>query len=402
MTSLLLLLACNGPQDPTDFLDTGEFIDQDQDGVGAKDDCNDLSPTTYPGAPETCDGRDEDCDDTVDEEAGPLWYADSDGDGYGDEATPVTDCTAPTDHVSNAEDCDDSDVLVNPGAQESCNEIDDDCDLAVDEAGEAQTFYRDADEDGFGDSSTTEAACSAPSGYVDDDTDCDDTDPGINPDAAGDCSGADVDCSGWIEFDESPGNSADCDGRSCLELLDAADGPMSDGLYWIDPTVSNNPYEVWCDMSTDGGGYTIYKYDAPGSSGADTAERACNDLGLNLFVPRTEDHLASAWAVANDTKAGGEATGDYLTIMAIYPDNNGSTCTYKAFRSDTADCNWSARDGRDFWVSDLVTIGEPNGDNDTSSSMTYTFDADGLVTHYNDTRYPGGQSDRFLCSRGDK
>ncbi len=402
MSPLLLLLACGGPQDPTEFLDTGELIDQDQDGYGAKEDCNDLSPTTYPGAPETCDSRDEDCDDIVDEDAGPAWYLDADDDGYGDPDSSQTACTAPTSHVSNADDCDDEVATTNPGAAESCNDTDDDCDEAVDEAGEAETFYRDADEDGYGTPSDTAAACTAPSGYVDNSDDCDDTDDGVNPDAEGDCSGEDLDCSGWIEFDESPGNSADCVGRSCLELLDAADAPMSDGLYWLDPTVSNNPFEAWCDMSTDGGGYTFYKVDAPGSTSADTAERECNERGLNLFIPRTEQHLASAWVVANDTAAGGEASYEYLTIMGIYPDWNGATCSNKAFTSDSSDCDWSARDGRGFWVSELTTISEPNGDNDQNSSMTYSFDADGNVTWYNDTRWPGGESAHFLCSRGDK
>ncbi len=397
-----LLLACGGPQDPTEFLDTGELTDQDQDGFGAKEDCNDLSPSTYPGAPESCDSRDEDCDDVVDEEAGPIWYADADDDGYGNSELSKTACTAPSGHVSNADDCDDALTDVNPGAEESCNELDDDCDEAVDEAGEAETFYRDADEDGFGDSEDTTAACSAPSGYVLDDTDCDDTNSGINPEAEGDCSGIDMDCSGWVEFDESPGNSADCEGRSCKELLDGAEGPMSDGLYWIDPTVSNNPFEVWCDMSTDGGGYTLFKIDAPGSTSADNAERACNDYGLNLFIPRSEQHLASAWDVANDTSAGGEATEEYLWIMGIYPDWNGATCTNTAFNSDSANCDWSARDGRDFWVSDLTSISEPNGDNDVSASMIYKYDADGVVTSYNDTRAPGAETDHFICSRGDK
>jgi hypothetical protein len=400
--TFLLLLACGGPQDPTDFLDTGEFTDQDQDGFGKKDDCNDLSPSTYPGATETCDSRDEDCDDAIDEGAGPLWYADADEDGYGDAAVSEVACTAPSDHVSNAEDCNDALTAVNPGATESCNALDDDCDDAIDEAGEAETFYRDADEDGFGDAADTAAACTPPSGYVDNDTDGDDADSGINPDAIGDCSGDDVDCSGWIELDESPGNAPDCEERSCLELLAAADGPMYDGLYWIDPTVSGNPYEAWCDMATDGGGYTFLKFDAPGSTSADTAERACNDYGLNLFIPRTEDHLASAWAVANDTAAGGEASGEYLAIMGIYPDQNGATCIYQGFNNDSASCAWSARDDGDFWVSDMVTLGEPNGDNDVNSSMDYTFDADGIVTAYNDTRWPGGSSEHFLCSRGNK
>ncbi len=118
MLPLLLLLACLSPPDPGEFLDTGNLTDQDQDGVPAKDDCNDLSPTIYPGAPETCDSRDEDCDEVVDEDAGPTWYIDADQDGYGDEDLPHVACTAPSGYVSNAQDCDDGDDEVYPDAPE--------------------------------------------------------------------------------------------------------------------------------------------------------------------------------------------------------------------------------------------------------------------------------------------
>ncbi|WP_415579925.1 T9SS type A sorting domain-containing protein [Flavobacterium longum] len=40
----------------------------------------------------------------------------------------------------------------------------------------AQTFYADADNDGFGNASVTTSACTAPTGYVADNTDCDDAD----------------------------------------------------------------------------------------------------------------------------------------------------------------------------------------------------------------------------------
>ena len=50
-----------------------------------------------------------------------------------------------------------------PGAPESCNNIDDDCDGATDE-GVQSTFYRDLDSDGYGNSSNTTISCSAPSG----------------------------------------------------------------------------------------------------------------------------------------------------------------------------------------------------------------------------------------------
>lgn len=62
-----------------------------------------------------------------------TFYEDSDGDGYGNPAATVSECTAPVGYVANPDDCDDTDPAVNPGETEVCNGIDDNCDGTVDE-----------------------------------------------------------------------------------------------------------------------------------------------------------------------------------------------------------------------------------------------------------------------------
>jgi len=144
-------------------------------------DCEDAEVTTNPGADEYCDGHDDDCDGSVDEDDAmdvAIWYLDYDGDGYGDASASADACSQPYGYVADATDCDDAEATINPAAAEYCNGDDDDCDGSVDEddAVDASTWYGDGDGDGYGDASNSANACSAPSGYVADATDCDDGD----------------------------------------------------------------------------------------------------------------------------------------------------------------------------------------------------------------------------------
>jgi hypothetical protein len=70
---------------------------------------------------------------TVVVNAATTWYADSDGDGYGNPAASVLACEVPTGYVANNADCDDANNAISPIAQELCNGIDDDCSGTVDD-----------------------------------------------------------------------------------------------------------------------------------------------------------------------------------------------------------------------------------------------------------------------------
>jgi hypothetical protein len=85
-------------------------------------DCDDTDGDVNPGAFEACNGIDDNCDGAIDEDGATdvlTWYADTDGDGFGDAASSVVDCEQPADHVSDDSDCDDSAGAVNPDATES-------------------------------------------------------------------------------------------------------------------------------------------------------------------------------------------------------------------------------------------------------------------------------------------
>jgi hypothetical protein len=78
--------------------------------VAASTDCDDGAASTYPGAPEYCDGLDDDCDGVADEDDAvdaATWYRDADADGYGSATVTDVACEAPTGWVADATDCDD-------------------------------------------------------------------------------------------------------------------------------------------------------------------------------------------------------------------------------------------------------------------------------------------------------
>jgi hypothetical protein len=182
------------------------YVDADSDSYGAgtpvctcaaygaytattPGDCDEAAATINPAAAEVCDGVDQDCDSTIDDGM-TLYYTDSDADGYGDDAE-IGSCTAFSGSVTNRLDCDDDNAAANPGATEICDayDVDEDCNGYADDSDPDVTgtsvLYVDADLDGYGDESATGTdTCEDLEGYVDDHTDCDDTDADVNPAAS--------------------------------------------------------------------------------------------------------------------------------------------------------------------------------------------------------------------------
>jgi hypothetical protein len=124
-----------------------------------------------------------------------TWYADVDGDGYGNSSSTLTYCTQPYGYVANSTDCDDAVAAINPNASEICNNADDNCSGAADEGLTFVNYYTDADADGFGAGSATNACASPGVGYVTTNSDCDDANAAVNPNATELCTNAiDDDC----------------------------------------------------------------------------------------------------------------------------------------------------------------------------------------------------------------
>ncbi len=142
---------------------------------------------------------------------------------------------------------------MNPGATETCNGIDDNCVGGVDE-GVTTTFFADTDTDTYGDATSTTSACTAPSGFVSNATDCDDSTSAVNPGATETCNGIDDDCVGGAD-NGLEGSEATCAAENCEAILTARPS-ATNGTYYVDPDNSGSAIALSCEMTIEGGGWT--------------------------------------------------------------------------------------------------------------------------------------------------
>ncbi len=118
-------------------------------------------------------------------------------------------------------DCDDSDATRFPGADELCDEIDNNCNGEVDENVAYHDVYEDADGDGFGVADgAVESVCEPdpPAGFANDVGDCDDNNDQINPEMEELCDGLDNNCD-----DELGEGEVDLDGDGAFACEDCDD-----------------------------------------------------------------------------------------------------------------------------------------------------------------------------------
>ena len=227
------------------------YIDSDSDGYfedgfpGSRTwdegtDCNDNDPAINGGQPELCgDGIDNDCNGEIDESGvgDIVVYADVDKDGFGNPNNNKEACTPDADWVTNDDDCDDQNNIINPLMEEACDGLDNDCDKIVDDNAPQTPWYEDLDGDSFGTPARVELSCQPPSGFVPNPDDCDDANASVFP-GADDVpyDGVDADCATDSDYD------LDRDG-----YLHAASGTAAPDCDDDDASIHPGSAEVWYD-----------------------------------------------------------------------------------------------------------------------------------------------------------
>jgi hypothetical protein len=127
-----------------------------------------------------------DCDDNNNLVISPsTYYVDADNDGHGSMiGVGLVTCTNPgAGYATVADDCDDTQNTVYPGAPELCDGLDNDCINGIDDGLMMVPFFVDADNDSYGAGVST-LYCQNPGvGYSPADGDCDDSNPNAYPGA---------------------------------------------------------------------------------------------------------------------------------------------------------------------------------------------------------------------------
>ena len=312
---------------------------------------------------------------------------------------------ADSDGASAAEDCDDQDASVHPGASETCDGVDNDCDGLVDDADDSLVLagtveaWLDADGDGHGGAERV-YVCVVGEGVAEADGDCDDADPSVHPDA-----------------EEICGNGLDdnCDGAAAACRLegtvraDEADAVVFDGNY-----VGSEFGHVFSLGDFNGDGHTDMAVGAPDRAGFDEERDAgrvwlvLGPLDTEIDVSRVDsvsigggdDHAFAGTALSMDGDVDGDGMDELLFTMPgreasvlVWGDSvsTGRWATVDELLEDTGGVWFEHDSAYEYADGDAHILGDIDGDG--LAEFVLGVGVDRTSAHY------GGRLDLF---RGDR
>jgi hypothetical protein len=332
-------------------------------------DCNDGDGSVYPGNSEKCNGKDDDCDGSVDEAGAQgcsTWYQDSDSDNWGSSNSKCLCSASGSYKTTQTGDCNDNDSSVNPSATETCDGKDNDCDYQTDEGQNipgCKNWYYDGDSDGYG-TSSSQCWCNATGSYkATKSGDCNDSDSASNPGATEKCDNKDNDCDGSTDEGQNLSGcktyyydgDSDGYGTSTSQCLCSASGSYkatstgdcNDSNASVHPNQaeqceSGAPVDTDCDGTTDEGFTDTYYNTWPGYDIGKYPTQKSGSIQGNIDPPGDSDYVA-IYATENDNTCNGikckvDLTnipyGTDYTLCACWSSSSGKcdiksmTCSY--------------------------------------------------------------------------
>jgi hypothetical protein len=227
------------------------------------------------------------------------YFADTDGDNYGDATATISACSAPIGYVLNNTDCNDTDAAINP----------------------ATIWYQDNDSDTYGNSAVSIVSCSQPTGYVLSSNDCNDANPLIqlpttyytdnDNDGHGDVNAIGVDyCTnpgvGFATMNDDCNDTLNTVYPGALEICDGLDNDCANGI-------------------DDGLTFVDYFTDADNDDfGTGLAQSLCQNPGIGFALVNgdCDDTNAAAYPGAMEILNNGvdencDGTDNYLSIEEV-------------------------------------------------------------------------------------
>jgi hypothetical protein len=107
----------------------------------------------------------------------------------------------------------------------------------------------------------------------------------------------------WVRLlSENTGVSAESPALNCKDILDKQFS-IGDGVYWIDPDGNggNDPFQCYCDMTTDGGGWTlVLNYNHLGGTNPETQIRNTDLPLLGMISLGYDESGTDYWGHASN------------------------------------------------------------------------------------------------------